>query len=129
MDKQQYRQKANRQLDNNKYYKKIPNSIQPATQLQISQIVRQLFYKRYILAKQRDYLLGPDDPRPRQFYLLPKIHKQPDTWTVPYEIPPGRPIVSDCSSSTYNISQYTDLFLGPLSSSPVILRTLITFCR
>lgn len=33
---------------------------------------------------------------------------------VPYEIPPGRPIVSDCSSSTYNISQYTDLFLGPL---------------
>lgn len=35
---------------------------------------------------------------------------------VPYEIPPGRPIVSDCSSSTYNISQYTDLFLGPLSN-------------
>lgn len=115
MDKQQYRQEANRQLDNNKYYKKISTSIQLGTQLHIRQIIKQLFVKKYISAKQRDYLFGPDDPRPRQFYLLPKIHKQPDTWTVPFEIPPGRPIVSDCSSCTYNVSQYIDLYLGPLS--------------
>lgn len=58
---------------------------------------------------------GPDEPRNRQFYLLPKIHKDQQTWTVPNVIPPGRPIVSDCSSATYNISLYIDQFLGPLS--------------
>ena len=47
---------------------------------------------------------------------MPKIHKNPDTWTIPAEIPPGRPIVSDCDTITYNISQYIDHFLGPLSS-------------
>ena len=30
-------------------------------------------------------------------------------------IPPGRPIVSDCSSDTYRISEYIDHFLGPLA--------------
>ena len=31
------------------------------------------------------------------------------------QIPPGRPIVSDCSSDTYRISEYIDHFLGPLA--------------
>lgn len=35
-------------------------------------------------------------------------------WTVPNVIPPRRPIVSECSSATYNISLYIDRFLGPL---------------
>lgn len=42
------------------------------------------------------YLSEPDSPRPRQFYLLPKIHKAPETWTVPLRVPCGRLIVSDC---------------------------------
>lgn len=96
MDKQQYRLEANRQLEDEKYYKNIPSSIQTVVQLQIRQIVRQLFHKKYISAKQRDYLLGSDDPRSRQFYLLPKIHKWPDTWT--------RPIVSDCNNHNTLIS-------------------------
>lgn len=39
MDKQQYRQKANRQLDNNKYYKKIPNSCNTASDKTNSQTI------------------------------------------------------------------------------------------
>lgn len=37
-------------------------------------------------------------------------------WMVPFEVPPGIPIVLDCNSSTYNIAQYIDYFLGPLST-------------
>lgn len=116
MDKHQYRLEAQRQLGNIKYYKRIPYSIQPEVQLRIRKIIYSLYHNKYISAKQRDYLLGPDDPRPRLFYLLPKIHKKPETWTVKFEIPPGRPIVSDCNSVTYNVSQYIDSFLGPLSN-------------
>lgn len=61
------------------------------------------------------YLIGPIPPRARQFYLLPKIHKTPDTWMVPHEVPPGRPIVSDCGSESFNSAHYIDHFLNPLS--------------
>lgn len=37
-------------------------------------------------------------------------------WTVPNMITPGRPIVSDCDSTTYNIARYIDHYLSPLSS-------------
>ena len=33
------------------------------------------------------------------------------------QIPPGRPIVSDCSSDTYRISEYIDNFRGPLGKT------------
>ncbi|XP_041797348.1 uncharacterized protein LOC121609712 [Chelmon rostratus] len=115
MDKQQYALEARRQLSNMTYYKPIQSSLQHTTQTRIRTITQDLYHKKYISAKQRNFLFGPDDPRERRFYLLPKIHKEPQTWTVPFKIPPGRPIVSDCNSVTYNISQYIDSFLGPLS--------------
>ncbi len=49
------------------------------------------------------------------FYLLPKIHKKPESWTVPFKIPAGRPIVSDCGSESYRVAEYIDYFLNPLS--------------
>ena len=116
MDSQQYILEANRQLNNPKYYKKIDNNFHSFTLQKIRPIIQSLYYKKYLTAKQRDFLYGSDTPRNRLFYLLPKIHKPPSTWTVPHAVPPGRPIVSDCSSATYNISQYIDHFLGPLSS-------------
>uniref|UniRef100_A0A3Q1HQT6 Uncharacterized protein n=1 Tax=Anabas testudineus TaxID=64144 RepID=A0A3Q1HQT6_ANATE len=115
MDKQQYAYEAYRQLDNQNHYRRITASLQPQIQLEIRSIVQQLYTDKFINAKQRDYLYGPNDPRMRLFYLLPKIHKESDTWTIPHEVPPGRPIVSDCNSCTYHISQYIDHFLGPLS--------------
>lgn len=79
LDKHQYVLEANRQLANGKYYRAIENSIQQNTQFQVRSIVSKLYNKKYITAKQRDFLYGPDEPRNRQFYLLPKIHKDPRT--------------------------------------------------
>ena len=47
--------------------------------------------------------------------MLPKIHKDPALWSKPHVIPPGRPIVSDCSSETYHTAEYLDYYLYPLS--------------
>lgn len=75
----------------------------------------ELYENNYITDKQMLYLYGPDTPRPRQFYLLPKIHKTPETWTIPSEVPCCRPIVSDCGSQSYRIAEYLDYFINPLS--------------
>ena len=48
-------------------------------------------------------------------YLLPKIHKDPASWTIPYEIPTGRPIISDCGSETYGTAEFIEYHLNPLS--------------
>lgn len=74
-----------------------------------------LHQKHYINSKQKNYLLGPDTPRARLFYLLPKIHTDPEAWTIPHEIPRGRPIVSDCGSESYRVAEYIDWFLNPIS--------------
>ena len=47
--------------------------------------------------------------------MLPKIHKDRNTWPNNNKTPPGRPIVSDCESDTYRISEYVNHFLYPLS--------------
>ena len=44
-----------------------------------------------------------------------KSTKKKNTWGDGGRIPPGRPIVSVCSSETYRISEYIDHFLGQLS--------------
>lgn len=117
MDKNQYLTEANRQLNNTKHYRPLAHSLQLETQEQIRRIVRELWERRAITAKQMYYLFGEDPPRPRKFYLLPKIHKNPDTWTVPHQIPSGRPIVSDCGSESYRIAEFIDYFLNPLSQT------------
>lgn len=91
MDKQQYLLWANRQLHNNKHYTQLPLLIQNKTW------ILSLNHTKIM------YLIEPNPPRPRQFYFLPKI---PKAWTVPIEIPLGRPIVSDCGSESYNSTQY-----------------------
>lgn len=69
LDKHQYILEANRQLANAKYYRSIENSIQQNTQIQVRSIVSKLYSRKYITAKQRDFLYGPDEPQNRQFYL------------------------------------------------------------
>lgn len=124
----QYVFEANRQLSDARYYRPIADSIQKQTQEKLREIITTLYQSKHITSRQRNFLFGPDDPRPRIFYLLPKIHKDPLTWTVPSRVPPGRPIVSDCSSESYNIAQYIDHFLNPLSMlHPSYLRDTYDF--
>ncbi|XP_047665380.1 uncharacterized protein LOC113642064 isoform X1 [Tachysurus fulvidraco] len=114
LDRQQYLLEARRQLDNPDHYIRLPHSIQNQTQSLLI-VFQKLQTKGYINHKQKMYLIGPNPPRPRCFYLLPKVHKDPKAWTIPFEVPQGRPIVSDCGSESYNSAQYVDHFLNPLS--------------
>lgn len=115
MDRDQYVWEGHRQLQDTKYYTKLQEPIYPETTKLIKPIIEKLVEKKFINSKQKNYLLGNPEPRARLFYLLPKIHKDPSNWSKPYEIPPGRPIVSDCGSETYFTAEYLDYFLNPLS--------------
>uniref|UniRef100_A0A3B3BT94 Uncharacterized protein n=1 Tax=Oryzias melastigma TaxID=30732 RepID=A0A3B3BT94_ORYME len=91
MDRQQYLTEAYRQLNNDKYYKLITEPLQPTTQKTIRTFIETLYSKKYISAKQRDFLYGPELPRPRQFYLLPKIHKKQILGLFPLKFLPAAP--------------------------------------
>lgn len=115
MDREQYLWEGNRQLQDTKYYSPLKKPLYLETISLVIKIFQKLYEKKFINAKQRNYLIGDSEPRPRQFYLLPKIHKDAAAWSKPSEIPPGRPIVSDCSSETYRSAEFIDFYLNPLA--------------
>ena len=117
MNKKDYISEANRQLNNPKHYKKICSPVYPETSKTLKTIIKSLQSKGYLTKQQVEYLNPEEKSRPRHFYMLPKIHKTTDKWTVPGKIPPGRPIISDCSSESYKISEYVDHHLAPLATS------------
>lgn len=117
MDKDVYILEAERQFSNTKHYKSLDQPIYPQTAQKITEILEDLLQKQKIDQDCFDYLVPPDDAKPRRFYLLPKIHKEKDKWTIPDRMPPGRPIVSDCGSESYAISEYIDHFLAPLATT------------
>lgn len=87
----------------------------PETQVLIRELIEGLVERKAITKKQGKYLGGKNPPRERYFYLLPKIHINPEKWPIPHKVPPGRPIVSDCDSESYRIAEYLDAYLTPLS--------------
>lgn len=116
LSREQYNFEVERQLSDTIYYRKLDKPIFWDTIPLIDKILNTLKKKKFINEKQRKYLKGNSQPRERRFYVLPKIHKDPKSWTVPFEIPPGRPIVSDCDSETYYTAEYLDYYLNPLSN-------------
>lgn len=115
MDRDQYILEAERQLKDPAFYKELEKPLYPQTKGEVKQILESLHKQKYINAKQKQYLMGPTEPRIRKFYILPKIHKPKEKWTIPGEIPPGRPIVSDCSSDTYGTAELLEFYLTPLA--------------
>jgi len=111
----EYKREAYRQLLNTEYYVPLYESIQLTTAMRIKNILIDLHINRFLDYKQFLFLCPPISPRPRVFYLLPKIHKPLDSWDSPW-MPPGRPIVSNCSSETSKIAEYIDSFLIPISN-------------
>ena len=116
LSREQYILEVQRQLDDTVYYKKLDKPIFLDTVPLIDNILNTLKNNKFINEKQRKYLKGNLQPRERHFYILPKIHKDPSSWTVPFEVPQGRPIVSDCDSETYYTAEYLDFYLNPLST-------------
>lgn len=114
-NKDNYVIEGNKQLGDSNYYQEINKPLQPLNKARIEKILNNMVDEKYITDKQFEYLSGPEIYRPRIFYLLPKIHKDMNSWTIPYQVPPGRPIVSDINSESYRISKYLDSFLKPLA--------------
>lgn len=115
MARDQYVREACRQLNDQTYYKKLKSPIYPQTIPMVHNIIDTLYKLKFINKKQSQYLKGSEQPRERRFYILPKVHKEPEKWNPPFEMPPGRPIVSDCSSDTYGTAEYIEYHLHPLS--------------
>lgn len=116
LSREQYIFEAMRQLEDTHYYRKLDSPIYLHTVPMVQHVIDQLYSKKLINTRQKQYLRGEVEPRIRRFYILPKIHKDPDKWTIPFRIPAGRPIVSDCGSETYATAEYIDHFLNPLST-------------
>lgn len=93
LSREQYIFEVERQLNNTVYYKKLREPIYMETIPIINSIWDKLKQNKFINAKQKQYLKGRVQPRERRFYVLPKIHKDPGKWTVPFELPPGRKII------------------------------------
>lgn len=115
MNRKDYIEEGQRQLSDGKYYKKLEKPIFTANIPKIEKILTEMHQQKFISKAQLSYLTGPKNIRQRVFYLLPKIHKKPETWPKPGIMPPGRPIVSDTESETYRISEFIDFYLNPLS--------------
>lgn len=116
MDRKHYVWEATRQLNNEKHYKKLDQLIFPNTISTITKIIHDMYDQKYINHKQKIFLLETIGERPRIFYLLPKVHKEPEKWSIPFRVPPGRPIVSDCNSDTYRLAEFIEYHLKPISN-------------
>ena len=114
LNRASYVNEGKRQLNDERYYKKITEPLHIDNASKIDDILWDLCQRQVISDKQFQYLKSPESPRPRIFYLLPKIHKDLSKWATPNQ-PPGRPIVSNVSSESSAISEYIDSFLTPLS--------------
>lgn len=115
LSREQYTQEALRQLKDNVHYKQLDKPIYPETMKLIKNITKKMLDKKFINKKQKQYLDGDGNVRERRFYMLPKIHKDPEKWHPPFTNPPGRPIVSDCSSESYQTAEFLEHFLHPVS--------------
>lgn len=115
MHRDNYILEVERQLSDTQYYTKLDKLIFRDTIPMVDEILTKLKQKKFITQKQLTFLKGDFEPRERRFYTLPKIHKKPETWTVPHVVPAGRPIVSDCGSETYHTAKFIDYYLNPLS--------------
>ena len=114
-DRANYLREAHRQLGDETFYVPLTESMMTETQSLVRECIDRITTLGFLKKKQKLYLYGPDDPRHRVFYLLPKIHKPPESWTIPHVLPKGRPIVSDCGSESYRVAEYIDHFLNPIS--------------
>ncbi len=118
LDRTNYINEAENQLKNSKFYEEISNDLDLKTREFINKELLDMLEKGFIKKSQYEFLLGDSDShRNRVFYTLPKIHKSIDSWFIPNQSPPGRPIVSDVSSETNEVAKFLSYHLKELASS------------
>ena len=112
LDKQSYINEGQRQLHNTQFYEETDSDNIGDVINRINVHVHNMLQRGGISQSTCNYLTTDID-RTQQFFLLPKIHKDPLN-------PPRRPIVSGSGGPTEKISQLVDHFIGqivPLSQS------------
>ena len=120
MDTSDYIREANRQLADTKHYKLLESPLFSETAVMITETLKNMHGESFISKKQLEYLTpDPNQIKTRSLYFLPKIHKDKSKW-IEGRIPPGRPIVSDCTSESYAVSELIDQTLLPLSIKPSV---------
>lgn len=114
MNRSAYLTEAYRQLNNVNYYRKLDKPIFKDNIPKINAILNNMLKDKVINSKQFKFLQAKESDGERTFYLLPKIHKPREKWPQP-DMPEGRPIVSDCNSESYRVSQFIDSHIRPIS--------------
>jgi hypothetical protein len=117
MDKARYCQEALAQLHTRKHYTPIGAPIFPHITQTINNLIGQLHTHKFITTKQMDFIWVLPEGKPRNFYLLPKIHKPLPKWPQQGRMAPGRPIVSDTGSESYQLSKFLAHVIHPLATT------------
>ena len=107
-DREDYLKEAQMQLHDVKVYQQIEgdNVVSPLINV-IKKCIGDINKRGDIPKETLDYFLVKN-PKLGRFYLLPKIHKR-------LQSVPGRPVISNSSFYTENISAFLDFHLQPLS--------------
>ena len=101
MNTADYILEAERQLNNQDHYERLPEDPTQKYNVHINNMLNQAW--RLNIIEENTYVnLHTKHPRIPTFYLLPKIHKPNN---------PGRPIVNGIGSVTEKISAYVDTYL------------------
>ena len=101
MDKVNYLEETNKQLTDERFYKKLDSNSTEEFSTKITQELKIMKQNSHIDKNTFDYL-KPDKPKAGRFYILPKIHKVNK---------PGRPIVSANRHPTEKFSEFVDFHL------------------
>ena len=104
-DVQKYIKEAERQLQDQSFYKKLSHNPTGEHAALVSNAIDGL-RQRELLDEKMAKRLKPMNPKTPKLYLLPKIHKDGN---------PGRPVVSSVECHTERISAFVDHHLQPMN--------------
>lgn len=103
MDVDSYIKEAQRQLENEESYNKLPNDPTKVHAEQINKTIER-FKNEGLITEKVAKGLHCHEPKTPKFSLLPKIHK---------ESIPGRPVIDSVNCHSTQISKYVDYHLQP----------------
>ena len=106
-DREDYLREANSQLSDKDVYREIKGDAEGRLMKVIKSVLRKIRNRGDISDETLDYFLV-NNPKLGRFYLLPKIHK------ILHNVP-GRPVISNSSYFSENISSFLDFHLKPLA--------------
>ena len=117
LNKLDYVFECNRQLSDSNIYRPLDHSFSTNNVKLFNNCLRKMLADKEISKTQFLKLsTKTEDIHTRIFYILPKIHKPLNNWTVKEVIPTGRPIIGNTCTEDTAICKYIDSFLQPIVS-------------